>query len=111
MATHAASQFSAGALLDAPAPAMPRSFTGDAFGGALFDFPAPDIPQTFPVRLFPSDSPTVVSGLTYRMRGFDQHVSVNDYVYWSATEVDSDASEYGGSIGPVVDVVLWVSHA
>jgi len=46
--------------------------------------------------------PTVV----YRMRGFDQNGSVNDYVYWDSTEVDADASDYSGSAGPVVDIVL-----
>jgi hypothetical protein len=46
------------------------------------------------------------STLSYRMRGFDQHVSVNGYVFWSSSEVDDDASEYVGSAGPVVDIVV-----
>ena len=46
------------------------------------------------------------STLTYRMRGFDQNGSVNDYVFWSSAEIDSDASEYAGSAGPVVDIVV-----
>jgi len=64
-------------------------FGGGAFGGG------------------PGVSPTLPGGgVTYRMRGFDQNVSVNRIVYWTATEVDSDASEYTGSAGPVVDIVV-----
>jgi len=47
-----------------------------------------------------------IVGVTYRMRGFDQNGGVNDYVYWSSAEVDTDASDYAGSAGPVVDVVV-----
>lgn len=46
------------------------------------------------------------STLTYRMRGFDQNGAVNDYVFWSSAEVDADASDYVGSAGPVVDIVV-----
>lgn len=42
----------------------------------------------------------------YRMSGFDQNVLVNDWVFWDATKVDSDASEYTGSAGPVVNIVV-----
>jgi len=44
--------------------------------------------------------------LIYRMRGFDQNGAVNDFVYWGSTEVDADASDYEGSAGPVVDIVV-----
>jgi hypothetical protein len=40
------------------------------------------------------------------MRGFDQNGGVNDYVFWDSTEVDADASDYAGSAGPVVDIIL-----
>ena len=45
-------------------------------------------------------------GVTYRMRGFDQNGSVNDYVFWSSSTVDSGAVNYAGSAGPVVDIVV-----
>lgn len=51
------------------------------------------------------------SGVTYRMRGFDQNGGVNDYVFWDSMEVDADASDYSGSAGPVVDVVLLGTSA
>ena len=57
-------------------------------------------------RHFAAVGPDVGGGSTYRMRGFDQNGAVNDYVFWDATEVDGDASEYTGSAGPVVDVIL-----
>lgn len=44
---------------------------------------------------------------TYRMRGFDQNVSVNDIVYWTSTDIDSTATNYLGSAGPVVDIVVY----
>jgi hypothetical protein len=46
------------------------------------------------------------TGVTYRMRGFDQNGAVNDYVFWSSSTVDSSASNYAGSAGPVVDIVV-----
>jgi len=41
--------------------------------------------------------------LVYRMRGND--TTLTSIVYWGSTEVDSDASEYGGP-GPVTDIVV-----
>lgn len=46
------------------------------------------------------------AGVVYRMRGFDQNVSVNGYVFWSSSTVDSGATNYAGSAGPVVDIVV-----
>jgi len=54
-------------------------------------------------------SGTAVAGgtsVTYRMRGFDQNGAVNGYVFWSSTTVDDDASDYSGSAGPVVDIIV-----
>ncbi len=45
-------------------------------------------------------------GVTYRMRGFDQNVAVDDIVFWDSDHVDADASDYSGSAGPVVDIVV-----
>lgn len=47
-----------------------------------------------------------VAAINYRMRGFDENVSVNSTVYWTSTEVDADASEYTGSAGPVINIVV-----
>lgn len=44
--------------------------------------------------------------ITYRMRGFDTHGSVNNWVHWTANEIDGDASEYTGSAGPVTRISL-----
>ena len=52
------------------------------------------------------ESASAGAALTFRMRGFDQNGSVNSIVYWSSTEVDSDASDYIGSAGPVVNIVI-----
>jgi hypothetical protein len=45
-------------------------------------------------------------GLTYRMRGFDQNVSVNDIVFWDSDHVDATAADYTGSAGPVINIVV-----
>jgi len=42
---------------------------------------------------------------TYLMRGFDTNVSVNTTVYWFANSIDSTASQYKGSAGPVNNIV------
>lgn len=42
-------------------------------------------------------------GITYRMRGFD--TSLNRYVYWDSTTVDSAGADYGGP-GPLTDIVV-----
>lgn len=49
---------------------------------------------------------TAPAAVTYRMRGFDTNGSVNDWVHWTANEIDSDASEYTGSAGPVTRISL-----
>jgi len=46
------------------------------------------------------------ASFNYRMRGFDTNGSVNNIVYWNSVEIDSDASDYSGSAGPVVDIVI-----
>ncbi len=77
---------------------------------------------TIPVGLEHGDSLTYAGGVvvipvglehlpigtivSFLMRGFDSHVSVNRIVYWVALSVDGDASEYLGSVGPVTDVCL-----
>ncbi len=45
-------------------------------------------------------------GVVYWMRGFDENVAVNDYVFWGSGKVDSDARDYRGSAGPVVNIVV-----
>jgi hypothetical protein len=72
--------------------------------------PSPTINQG-PQYLNADDSTQIGGGgvgavVTYRMRGYDQNVSVDRIVYWNATEPDADASEYTGSVGPVVDIVV-----
>ena len=67
------------------------------------DFPAEIIAT---IGDTPASSPGGGSTITYRMRGFDQNGAVNGYVFWSSSEVDSDASDYAGSAGPVVDIVV-----
>ena len=82
----------------------------DQIGGDRTEelFLVPDVGTVFEVEaaLTPHGSGEGGGGVTYRMRGFDQHVSVNDYVFWSSSTVDASASNYAGSAGPVVDIVV-----
>lgn len=43
------------------------------------------------------------AALSYIMRGYDDDVS--HLVFWSSSEVDADASDYGG-VGPVTNIVI-----
>jgi len=55
-----------------------------------------------------SGTPAAQQGgsVSYRMRGYDQNGAVNGYVFWTSTTVDDDASDYSGSAGPVVDIIV-----
>lgn len=64
------------------------------------------MPRQFAGRFLPDNEGGGGAGVTYRMRGFDQNGAVNDFVFWDSAEVDSDASDYSGSAGPVVDIVV-----
>lgn len=46
------------------------------------------------------------AGVTYRMRGYDTNVSVDSIVYWDSTGVDTNAEDYAGSAGPVINVII-----
>ncbi len=75
-------------------------------GVDFFDVGATPEVRVFGVNITPSVPAGGGAGATYRMRGFDQNGAVNDFVFWDSAEVDSDASDYSGSAGPVVDIVV-----
>jgi len=49
----------------------------------------------------------IAPGINYRMRAFDQNGSVNDYVYWDSPVIDAFGTDYTGSAGPIVDIVVF----
>lgn len=77
-------------------------------GSVKYTTPTPDVPQHFGAFLFKTAATSggAPATVTYTMRGFDQNGAVNDYVTWTSSEVDDDASDYAGSAGPVVDIVV-----
>jgi hypothetical protein len=44
-----------------------------------------------------------VTGITYRMRGYD--TTLASTVFWNSSTPDADSSDYGGP-GPVTDIVV-----
>lgn len=78
-------------IYDAAGPFSWPVFDGDGIEAATDDIESIELGVT-------------PNNFAYRMTGFDNNVAVNRRVYWTALEIDDDASEYGGSAGPVDDI-------
>ena len=88
-----------------------HSIAVSPIGVESFGTAHPPVKGQLPLGLFGLGQATTdpVEGgasFTYRMRGFDSNGAVNSTVYWNSSEADADASDYSGSAGPVVDIVI-----